>query len=291
MDLDQLKQQLLELVESSPALNSVSPEEKEERIASMMEGSSEDIEGYIQVLVEEKKEIEKVDEELDEQADTIHEKVVTAKYDKIKTDRIQELEKEKLSKNEEKDKVDDLLNSLGKANVETPKEDKKTGVLNEKSTQTKLLRGTLAALIGMLLCGLAGILIIYGVVLSMGEYAKLDVVLSVKPIIIVNAYWAALGFGALIGLILIPVLRLTKKKSVILSGLFGLIIGGIILAVSHMAASGLDTDIVILINSKPIGIRGYWIAAIFAIILGFLGRFVLRLINSSKFFNLTSDQK
>lgn len=285
--LDQLKQKLLELINSSEALKTISDEEKSERIELMMKGSKEDIQGYIQVFEDELKEINEIDTELQSHADEIQEAIDTEKYDKIKTDRQEELAKETALKESDDKAAEKLLNELEKVSKPKVKADKivKTVKKTKEININKVLRGFLAAMIGMVSCGFGGLLVVYAVIFFMGKYEHFQVAFSSEPLILFHAYWIALAFGALIGLFLMPILRLIKTKSTFLSGILGGVVGAVIVALSHMIF-GLNYDVSILIDKNPIPFRGYWAAFIFAILIGFFAQLVSKMINHSSIFKI-----
>jgi len=300
MDLDQLKARLKELIEASEALNSLSEEEKNERVELMMNASAEDIASYIKVFEEEQAEMEVIHKDLESHADEVEAFMMEEEELKHKEERKQLEQQESKDQAYASKEAANLMQQLEDATEDEVKQDKKSEKLTmglilsnffkERLGLKKLVRGTFAAIIGTVLCGLAGVLIVFAIVFAMGKYAELDVVYNLEPLIRFNAYWFALIYGSLIGLILIPVLRLMNKKSFILSLLLGGIIGALLLALSHMVL-GLGSDILLLQDSQPMHVRGYWVAIGFSIIVGFLGQFVHRLINLGGFFKLTSDEK
>jgi len=294
---DQLKERLEELIELSPAIESLSEEKRELQVKKIMESPPEKMQEIIKVLEDEQQFINDVEAEFEQHSDEIKAYMDDLKEFEIKKD------KEKLKKAETKDlkesesKASELMKKLDQAAKDEKKPEdaavkkkkfKFADLFKGKLTLMKFVRGLLAALIGTVLCGLAGILVVFGVVFAMGEYVRLDVVYNMDPLISFNAYWFALIYGALIGLVLIPVLRLTRRKSFLLSILCGGVIGALLLALSHMAL-GLDSDILLLHDSQPVHFRGYWIAIGFAAVVGFLGQIVHRLINLGEFFKLTSE--
>lgn len=172
MDADQLRTRLLELIESSLGMNSISPEEKAERVELMLEGSAKEIQEYIQIFEEELREINKVDEELDEQADEIHEKISDAKYDKIKADRKEELKKEEELKAREEKKVASLISELEKVDQSTIISKKKlsdwekikklfSNYFKKHLTLKTIIRGSFSSVLGLILCGLSGLSLIH----------------------------------------------------------------------------------------------------------------------------------
>ncbi len=295
--MDELKNHLEKLIELSPTLKSLSDEERALRVKSMLNSSPEKMQEIIKVLEEEQEFMQNVESEFQEHADEVN-----AFYDEVKEEKhVQERQEMKKAEtedlkvaNKEVSILMQKLEDVAKKEPEQLKEVKNkkykfTDLFKGKITLMKFVRGTLAAIIGTVLCGLAGILVVFGIVFSMGKYVKLEVVYNLEPLVSFNAYWFALIYAALIGLILIPLLRLMKNKSFLLSLLLGGVIGGLLLALSHMAF-GLDTDILLLQDSTPIHLRGYWVATGFAVIVGFLSQFVYRLINLGEFFNLTSKE-
>lgn len=299
LSLEELKDRLLELIEGSEALKTIPEEEKNERTALMMAGNAEEIAGYIQVFEEETQNIDEINEELNEHAEEIQEAVITEKYDDIKLQRKLELEKEKKLRISEEKKADSLISALENVEKAPVKAKKKlsdwekikklfSDYFKKRLTLKKIVRGSLASIIGLILCGLSGLLVIFAVISAMKKYEQFEVAFSIKPPVIFHAYWIAFIFAALIGLFIIPVLRLINTRSTFLSGIFGGIIGALIVAVSHMAF-GLNYDISILLDGDPIGLRGYWAALIFAILIGFFAQLINRLINRSSFFKIAEE--
>jgi hypothetical protein len=299
MPHDDLNRRLEELIEASPAINSLSDEEKKIQVEKIMNAPDERKKEIIKLFEDEQNYVREVEEEFKQHADEVK------AFELELTDTKRDKEREELKKAEilehkkAKKKASSLIEKLEEATKEQEKSQKKEKTakksrLNEflknKLTLKKFGRFILAAIIGAALCGLAGILIVFGIIFAMGEYVQLDVVYSMEPLISFNAYWFALIYGSLIGLLLIPLLRLMKKKSFFLSLLLGGIIGALLIAGSHMAF-GLDSDIVLLWDAKPLHLRGYWVAIAFAVVVGFLGQFAYRLINLGEFFKLTSEQK
>ncbi len=298
MPQDELNKRLEELIEASPAINSLSDEEKNLQIEKIMNAPDERKKEIIKLFEDEQNYVQEVEEEFQQHANEVK------AFELELTDTKREQEREELKKAEIKEhkkakkKASSLMEKLEEAtkeqkNTEDEKKEKKSKpneFFKNKLTLKKIVRGSSAAVIGAVLCGLAGILIVFGIVFAMGEYVRLDVVYSMEPLISFNAYWFALIYGSLIGFLLIPLLRLIKKKSFFLSLLFGGIIGALLIAVSHMAF-GLDSDILLLWDSKPIHYRGYWLAVGFAVIVGFLGQFAHRLIDMGEFFKLTYKKK
>lgn len=280
--LDQLKLKLLELINSSEALKTISDEERSKRIDLMMEGSKEDILGYIQVFEEEKLNIQHINKELSEHSGEIQEAVVKEKYDKIQIERQKELAKENQTKINDDKKAENLINELGK----TEKSEVKT-IEKPKKSKKSIVKEIIAALLGMIFTGLAGVLIVYLMILPMDVYKRLDVAFSIKPLVLFPAYWVAVIFSALLGLIMVPFLRLLKTKSFALSILLSAILGGIIVGLAHIA-TGLNYDIIIMQDVNPIGFRGYWIAVVFSVLIGFFAQIINRIINRFPLFNQES---
>ena len=280
--LDQLKLKLLELINSSEALKTISDEERSKRIDLMMEGSKEDILGYIQVFEEEKLNIQHINKELSEHSGEIQEAVVKEKYDKIQIERQKELAKENQTKINDDKKAENLINELGK----TEKSEVKT-IEKPKKSKKSIVKEIIAALLGMIFTGLAGVLIVYLMILPMDVYKRLDVAFSIKPLVLFPAYWVAVIFSALLGLIMVPFLRLLKTKSFALSILLSAILGGIIVGLARIA-TGLNYDIIIMQDVNPIGFRGYWIAVVFSVLIGFFAQIINRIINRFPLFNQES---
>jgi hypothetical protein len=295
--MDELKDRLEKLIELSPTIKSLSEVERNLRVNNMLNSSPEKMQEIIKILEEEQEFMQGVESEFQQHADE-----VSALYEEVKEEKhIQDRRERKQAETEElkvaNKEASILMQKLENVAIKEPekpeesqrKKSKFADLFKGKITLMKFVRGTLAAIIGAVLCGLAGILVVFGIVFSMGKYVKLEVVYNLEPPVSFNAYWFALIYAALIGFILIPLLRLIRKKSFLLSLLLGGIIGGLLLALSHMAF-GLDTDILLLQDSTPIHLRGYWVAFAFAVVVGFLGQFAYRLINLGEFFNLTSKE-
>ena len=285
LSLEELKNRLLELIEDSEALKTIPEQEKKDRTALMMAGSAEEIAGYIQVFEAEEKTINNINEELNEHAEEIQEAVVTQKYDKIKLQRQEEVQKEEKLRVDDEKEAENLIKKLEEVVQKKEKSVEKKKSKSFKFTPKATLREGFASLIGAILCGLAGILIIFLMILPMGTYERLDIAFSLKPAIFFPAYWVAVIFSAFLGLIIISILRLIKTKSILLSALVGGIVGGVVVGLTHMAF-GLKYDIIILQDINPIGIRGYWISVIFAVLIGFFAQFINRLINRIGFFKI-----
>lgn len=287
--LEELKSQLQELIDSSVAIQEMSDEEKNEQIETMMNADYDDTLEYIQILEEEKNELDEANEELNEHAEEVHEFIVDEQYKEKNELRQQELIKEEELKAEESNKVESLISALEKIDKKEVKKKKLStfGIIKEMIANffnaKQMLKSFIASILGLFLCGFGGLLVVYGVLFSMDEYKQFEVAFSFKPLVAFHAYWIAFAFAALIGLLMLPLLRLIKTKSLFLSGILGGIVGAIIVAIAHMLF-GLNYDVTILFDRKPLEFRGYWIALIFAILIGFFAQLINRLLNKSKFF-------
>lgn len=292
---EEIREYLKNLIDKSPSINDLDEEEKTLRVNAMLNSDIAKMKEIIKVLEEEQEFMQNMETELEQHSDEVKAYYDEAVEDKHVQDREARKEAEsaeqKTVNNEAKNLMEKLeeIESKEKAPKAQVKKFKFADAFKGKLTLMKFVRGTLAAIIGSVLCGLAGILVVFGVVFAMGKYVKLDVVYSVEPLISFNAYWFALIYGALIGLFLIPLLRLMKKKSFFLSIFLGGVIGALLFAISHMIL-GIEDDILLLQDSNPIHARGYWVGGAFALIIGFLGQLAYRLINLVEFFNLTSKE-
>jgi hypothetical protein len=282
MNQEDLKNRLQELIESSESMNELPENEKAAFVKEMLEGDTEQLKEFIDALEEEQKELKKVDEEVTELKEVVDDAVSDAKIFE------QEAAKDKLKEDETIDqnnvsKVIDTLTQKLETIADAPKKIEKKKTF--KFTPKARVREFLASLIGSFLCGLSGIFIVFLMILPMGTYERLDIAFSLKPAIFFPAYWVAVIFSAFLGLIIISILRLIKTKSILLSALVGGIVGGVVVGLTHMAF-GLKYDIIILQDINPIGIRGYWISVIFAVLIGFFAQFINRLINRIGFFKI-----
>ena len=94
VSIEELKIRLQELIDGSEALKMVSKEEREEKEALMMDGTAEEIAGYIKVFEDEKKNLEEIDTELQSHAEEINEAIAEGKHKEAKVKRMQLLKKE-----------------------------------------------------------------------------------------------------------------------------------------------------------------------------------------------------
>ncbi|MFC1600010.1 hypothetical protein ACFL3T_03220 [Patescibacteria group bacterium] len=283
MNQEDLKNRLQELIETSESMNELPEDERVDLVKEMLEGDPEQLKEIIKALEEEQKDLEKVDEEVNELKEVVDDAVSEAKILEQEAARDKLKEDETIDQNNVSEVIDTLTQKL-----ETIAKDDAPKIIEKKKisfTPTTALRETMASLIGSFMCGLAGILIIYLTILPMGTYERLDIAFSLKPPLFFPAYWVAVIFSAILGLIVVPFLRLIKTKSLILSILLGGIMGGIIVGIAHMA-TGLTYDIIIMQNINPIGFRGYWIAVIFSILIGFFAQLINRVINKISFFKI-----
>lgn len=295
--LEELKSQLQELIGRSKALEAISEQERNGRIEAMMAGTPEDITQYIKVFEDELKENQQVEELFNSEAgdDLLEEdKSLSAeeKNKKFTEERIKRQKIETKLKIQDDKIAENLIKKIEKIKVEGESKKGKSKIQGQpkKEFKSSWLKIVISGFIGLLGCGLSGILIVFGIILFKNEYTKLDIVFNQNPYIAFHAYWVTLVFGALIGLFAIPFLRLIKKRGYFISAIIGLIIGGLIVGISHMAF-GLNYDIEIVQNAKSIGVRGYWVAAGFAFIIGIFAQIIIRIMNKSAYFNPEKKKK
>lgn len=295
MNQEDLKARLQELIETSESINEIPKAEREALIKEMMAGDAEQLKEFIAALEDEQKELEEVDENVDELTEALDESISDAKILE------QEAAKDKLKEDEQKEKqianktIQALLSQLDQAveiNDEPAKSpsNKKQGktTKTEKIAVNNVAKEVVAGLIGFILSGFAGIFIIFMLILPMGTYERIDVAFSLSPPLFYPAYWVAIIFSAILGLIVVPFIRLLKTKSVILSVLLGGIVGGIIVGLAHMT-TGLKYDIIIMQDINPTGIRGYWVAVIFSVLIGFFAQLINRVINKIELFKTAEE--
>ncbi|MFC1810270.1 hypothetical protein ACFLZH_02115 [Patescibacteria group bacterium] len=269
---DELKLKLEQLIESSEALKTISEEERNERIELMMAASPEDMAEYITVFEEEFESIKEIEEDQEKRED---EAIET----KIKEERSKRLEAEKKTKAGDIKAIDNLLQELDK--VETGK----APTVEEKpeSFILKIAKELLAIMIGLFGCALISVIIVFTVILSIGDLSQIDVIFNKSPLIMFNGYLVAAVFGSLLGFFIMLYLRLFKKQGFIISVFMSVIIGGGILWAAYSGLT-LNYEFEVYLNSQPVEIPGYWIAGVFAVLMGIFSQIFNRIINVIPFF-------
>jgi len=286
-ELEELKDYLEELIVESYTLKSMTEEEREAQIEKMRNAPPEKLKKIVQTLEEEREYVKEVEKEYQEHAEEVEQYKAELKHQEHKEDREARVIAESKEQVETQKEATNLMSKLEEAVQEKEESIEKT-VKKGKTSPKRIVREIFAAFIGAVMSGLVGIFVIFMMILPMGTYERLDVAFSLKPPLFFPAYWVAIVFSAVLGLMVVPFLRLIKTKSFILSILLGGIIGGVIVGIAHMA-TGLNYDIIIMQDINPIGFRGYWIAVIFSVLIGFFAQIINRIICKIGFFRISEE--
>jgi hypothetical protein len=107
-----LKKHLQELIASSPALQSLTPEERSLRAEIMLSADEDTMKEFIDVLEEEKEQEQEIEKEFSQKEEELKNLLAEAKELEKSANREILKEKEKLSKAESEEKAEDLLDKL-----------------------------------------------------------------------------------------------------------------------------------------------------------------------------------
>ncbi len=106
------KEKLLELIKNSPTMQNMDKQQKQLRIEAMLTSDDEAIKNFIEIFEDEKKEMNKIENEFEKGADEIEDLINQAKQLDDEANKLLIKEKEEVSKKTDLQKADELLDKL-----------------------------------------------------------------------------------------------------------------------------------------------------------------------------------
>jgi len=109
---EEIKSKLQELIDKSPALQTLPEEEKNERIDAMMGATPEQMEQLVKIFSDEQLRMKQIDEDFEGHEQEINEFISNSKDEKKTFDRRERIEKENSTKANDEKYAEDLLKKL-----------------------------------------------------------------------------------------------------------------------------------------------------------------------------------
>ena len=108
----EIKDRLQQLIDESPALKTLSEEERAERIDAMMGANEEQMKQLIKIFEDEKKLMQDIDEDFEAHEQEINEFLTESKKEKKAFDKKERINKEKTERTDELKLAENLLKKL-----------------------------------------------------------------------------------------------------------------------------------------------------------------------------------